>query len=411
MESKATETGSKAKKMKKMRQYFFIILLGLATILLGYNYFYRPFESTGTENLQNGSENAEVNEQTIKTPEYILSQLSTREKISQLISTPIEVNEYSAITNDTTDATASDEAQAPQLQTGFYTLFGKEISSVQAKKVINEIEQSNTILNLQPLVAVDHEGGSVQRLSGEGFTKLDSWKKVCALETIDRQAALKKSANELRKIGIDIVLAPVLDVGNNSILKDRICSTDSYAVVADRSMDYVTIFANVGILPVLKHFPGIGLTKKDLHKAYDFVSVLENDVKLYKYILDQNERVAVMTAHVGVTSQDKEIPCSVSPYCVVELNKAYPDIIVFTDALEMAAALYDTNNPKVPKSLAQASKEAIIAGNTVLLYGQSVSQEELSEVISELEKEYEANPQLKSLVDKSVLKIVKYKVL
>ncbi len=406
MESETTQRGSKTKKMKKVRQYFFIILLALAAGLLGYNYFYRPFEVAQTNDIQMGDKNPEINEQIKNTPEYILSKLSTQEKVSQLIASPVVVSEYFA-----PEEQASDSAQLSEMKTGFYTLFGKEISATQAQEVILDIRAQNAVLNVRPYIAVDHEGGSVQRLSGQGFTKLVSWKELCALETVDRKAALKQSANELRKVSIDIVFAPVLDVGANAVLKDRICSADSYAIVADRSMDYVTIFANVGIMPVLKHFPGIGLTKKDLHKDYDFVSVLENDVKLYKYIIDQNKRVGVMTAHVGVTSQDKEIPCSVSPYCVSELNKAYPNILVFTDALEMSAALYDFNNPKVPKSLTQVSKEAVLAGNNVLVYGQSVAQEDLSAVITELSKEYESNPALKALVDKSVLKIIEYKVL
>ncbi len=392
--------------MKKLRQYSFIILLAFAAFLLGYNYFYRPFEVAQTDDVKTGDKSPEISEQIRKTPEYILSQLKTEEKVSQLISSPVVVSEYFA-----QDRESSNSAQLSEMKTGFYTLFGKEISTSQAQEVISDIKKQNVVLNMRPYIAVDHEGGSVQRLSGKGFTKLASWKELCALETVDRKAALKQSANELRKVNIDVVFAPVLDVGANSILKDRICSVDSYAIVADRSMDFVTTFANVGILPVVKHFPGIGLTKKDLHKAYDFVSVLENDVKLYKYVIDQNRRVGVMTAHVGVTSQDKEIPCSVSPYCVSELNKAYPDILVFTDALEMAAALYDTNNPKVPKSLIQVSKEAVLAGNNVLVYGQSVTGEELSTIVSELSKEYENNPQMKTLVDKSVLKIIEYKVL
>lgn len=406
MESEATKRGSKTKKMKKIRQYFFIVILTILAGLLGYNYFYRPFEIADTTNLQIDEPSQEVTNQMVRTPEHLLSQMSTEEKIAQMIATPILIG-----LEQTSEQGVIETDQNEQTKTGFYTLFGNEISVEEVQKVIADIKEHNMMLNIRPFIAVDHEGGSVQRLSGDGFIKLPSWKALCAQETIDRKAMLKQSANELRKVSIDVVFAPVLDVGVNSILKDRICSVDSYPIVADRSMDYVTIFSNVGILPVVKHFPGIGQTRKDLHKAYDFVSVLENDVKLYKYILDQNEKIGVMTAHVGVTSQDKDIPCSVSPYCVSELNKAYPNILVFTDALEMTAALYDFNNPNVPKSLSRVSKEAILAGNNVLVYGQSVTDEDISKIIIDLVGEYENNPTFKSFVDGSVLKIMKYKTL
>ena len=377
--------------MNKIRPYIFIILLAFTAILLGYNYFTRPFEVKEIE--KNDTTIQEVVD-VKKTKQEIFTDLSSREKILQMVALPVVVTE---------------ELEVPSTKNGFFTLFGDEISINLAKDTINNLKQKNQIHELTPFIAVDHEGGSVQRLNGEGFSKLDSWSDVCALTTKERDAVLKQSANELKSVGIDVVLAPVLDVGNNSILKDRICSTDSYPIVADRSMNYVTVFSNLGILPVIKHFPGIGQTKKDLHNSYEYIEVLENDVKLYKYIIDQNSKIGVMTSHVGVVSQDSEIPCSVSPYCVSELNKAYPNVLVFTDALDMASAAYDVDNPKVPKDLTRVSKEAILAGNDVLIYGPSVLIEDIEPIISSLTQEYENSEQFKTYVDKSVLKIIEYK--
>lgn len=410
MESKADQRGSKNKKMKKLRQYFFILLLFLAAVLLGYNYFYRPFEVVDVQIPRDGVSGTGQMMADTKSSEEKLLQLTPKQRISQMVALPITVTvEFETSQNEVVDATQSADVLEEDLKFGFVTLFGKALPVNQVSSVIEEFKLSNTLFELKPLVAVDHEGGTVQRLSGEGFTKLGTWRSICSLSTQDREAVLKQSANELKDVGVDIVLAPVLDVGNNQILKDRICSMDSYAIVADRSMDYVTIFSELGILPVLKHFPGIGSTTKDLHTSYEYIDVLENDVKLYKYIIDQNSRIGVMTAHVGVSSQDPGIPCSVSPYCVTELNKAYPDVLIFTDALEMDAAAYDMDNPRVPKDLLQITKEAILAGNNVLIYGESVTQKELSAIISQLAIEYETNPQFQTRVDASVLKIIEYK--
>lgn len=396
--------------MKKIRQYFFIVLLFLAAALLGYNYFYRPFEVTDVQITQDGVSGAGQMLSDKKSSEEKLLQLTPKQRIAQMVALPVSVRvEFGTDVNEVLDSTQSAEVSQEDLAFGFATLFGKALPIDQVTSIIKEIKQANTLFDFKPLIAVDHEGGSVQRLSGEGFTKLDSWKTICSLSPEDRGAVLKQSAHELKDAGIDIVLAPVLDVGNNQILKDRICSIDSYAIIADRGMDYVSIFSELGILPVLKHFPGIGSTTKDLHTSYEYIDVLENDVKLYKYIIDQNPRIGVMTAHVGVSSQDRGIPCSVSPYCVSELNKAYPNVLVFTDALEMNAAAYDMDNPRVPKDLLQISKEAILAGNNVLVYGESVSQKELSVIISQLAIEYETNSQFKTRVDMSVQKIIEYK--
>lgn len=382
--------------MKKIRQYFFIVLLLIATVILGYNYVYRPFEIPESERMTD-SENQMAMDETKKTNTDIFASLTTQEKILQMIAAPYVI-----------DMDSEELATVPEIKYGFFTLFGTEISMNRATSTITQLKK-NVVYGLEPWIAVDHEGGSVQRLSGEGFSQLDSWQKICELDQKERQAELKRSAYELKDAGVDVVLGPVVDVGNNKILKDRVCSTTSYPIVADRGMDFTTIFSRIGVLPVLKHFPGIGLTTKDLHTSFDFVDVLENDVKLYKYIIDQNEKIGVMTSHAGVITQDKDIPCSVSPYCVSELNKAYPKVLVFTDALEMAAAAYDIENPKVPKDLATISKEAVLAGNDVLLYGQSVTQEDLQVIVSSLVTEYDTNPVFKPFVDNSVRKIIQYK--
>ncbi len=70
---------------------------------------------------------------------------------------------------------------------------------------------------------VDHEGGSVQRLNGEGFTILPSWKRMCNQTAELRQSSLASSAAELAAVGIDVVLAPVVDVSHsNIVLRDRV---------------------------------------------------------------------------------------------------------------------------------------------------------------------------------------------
>lgn len=394
--------------MKLIKQYIFILLLLLTTLLLGYNYVYRPFQTPAVITQPNEINDSDKMDSGTKSAEEIFEKLNSRERILQMIAAPVIVNPDFEETGDNSQASNSANL-AVHTKYGFYTLFGNAISKEQAKNVVSNLKQDNLIGEVAPLIAVDHEGGSVQRLSGVGYTKLDSWQKVCALEPIERRELLLKSAEDLKETGIDIVLAPVIDVGNNTILKDRICSIDSYAIVADRSMDYVTIFSNLGILPVIKHFPGIGRTTKDLHTSYDYVEVFENDVKLYKYIIDQNPVIGVMASHAGVESQERGIPCSVSPYCVTELLSAYPDVLVFSDALEMAAAAYDKDNPRVAKTLEQVTQEAILAGNNVLVFGESVTYEVLTNIIREMVVKYETNPEFQTKVDLSAKKIIEYK--
>lgn len=396
----------------------------------GVNYFKRPFEKY-FDVVENPPQTAEVLKEPVAlSKNEILDKLSTQEKIAQMIAYPLVIDEeqeskgiefireffLSSPENESSESAKNkileiaeiENLRLDKLSPGFITIFGSEIASESAKQKIIEVKNLYENNLLSPRFAVDHEGGSVQRLNGEGYTQLPSWKDLCELDEIERDDLLRRSAGELKNTGIDIVLAPVLDVGNNNILKDRICS-DSYAIVADRSMNYISIFDSYGILPVIKHFPGIGTIKKDLHNNFDFIDVLVNDVKLYKYIIEQPNRVSVMVSHVGIVNQNSQIPCSLSKDCVNELKNAYPNLLVFSDALEMKAASFNMENISEPKSLIQVSKEAIIAGDEVLIYGQSVNSYDMKEIIFNLAKEYDTNQEFKNLVDKAVEKIIDYK--
>lgn len=393
------------------RKYLFIFLLFLAAVLLGLNYFYRPFQIP-VEEFQNQEKEFEPAQAVDpeKDPEYILSQLSSEQRIMQMVAQPITLEfEVSEAETEAEEPEQTTQSAVLSESPGLFTLFGRGISYSQAAETITNLKDRHQIFSLSPLIMVDHEGGKVQRLNGEGFSRLPSWKTVCALDVDERQAVLRQSANELSSVGIDIVLAPVLDVGDNRFLADRVCSIDSYPIVADRAMDFITVFEEFGIMSVIKHFPGIGQTTKDLHTAYDAIEVLEFDVKLYRYIIDQVPLIGVMIGHAGVISQDSQLPCSMSEYCVGELSSVYPEVLIITDALEMNAASYDKRNPREPKTLAEVSRDAIRAGNNVLLYGEGVSEAELASVVSQLTREYDANEDFKALVDNSVKKIIEYK--
>lgn len=392
----------------KNRQRIFIGLLVIALILLGINYFTRPFEKYFIVEENPAKEMVVPKEPVALSSLDILQKLSAREKIAQMIASPLVIDEDSE--NEKSEIVSSKSAvpKTTNFETGFITIFGSNISSESAKNKISEIKNSYKNSLLSPKFAVDHEGGEVQRLNGVGYTTLPSWKILCGEDINDFKEILKTSAQELRDTGIDIVLAPVLDVGDSQALKERICS-GSYPVVAERSLEFNKAFSSFEILPVVKHFPGIGNINSDLHTSFDFVKVLDNDVKLYTYIIDESPQVAVMISHVGVLNQDPGIPCSLSSDCVGELKAVYPDILIFSDALEMKSAAFDKNNLDQEKDLNKISVEAIEAGVEVLIYGPTVELDDLNNIIDDLSAMYINDVEFKKLVDEAVFKIVNYK--
>lgn len=370
----------------------FILVLTVLASLLGYNYFTRPFAGLETVQVEQ-VEPVEV--ETDLTAETI-----TDQELAQLIAFP-----YS-LTQDT--STQSAKLSWIRLnQPGVVTLFGQNIASASAQSAIAKIN-SGFDSQLSPLIAVDHEGGSVQRFSGAGFTDLPSWRTVCAASSTQRQNLLTTSAQELSQLGVEVVFAPVIDVASQSaVLRDRVCAPDS-ALVTERAMEFIDIFGQQKIISVIKHYPGIGSISTDLHRQFDQVSLTEGEILIFKDILEEYPLLGVMSAHVGVRDLYEDIPCSLNEDCVDDLTSHFPQTLVFTDALDMDSAGYVAGSKEL-RPLAQRAVLALKAGNDVLVFGPNVELAELEEVFSALKIAYQTDQDFQVQAQKSVRKIRQYK--
>jgi beta-glucosidase-like glycosyl hydrolase len=288
------------------------------------------------------------------------------------------------------------------LKPGGVTIFGSQLGYQETTQAILDLKQQ---IPLHPIFAVDHEGGSVQRLSGEGFTQLPSWREQCALEYDQAQELWQQSALELSQVGISMILAPMVDFAKaNAVLGSRICSGDTQTVLK-YGLGFSDTFFAAGIQPVFKHFPGIGKTKLDLHTNFDTVQVGVEEAKLYQVIVDSPKKytTAVMVSHVGVKNQFADIPCSLSDACINELKSVEPKVLVLSDALEMKSA---TNEGR---TLVKTIELAIRAGNHVLVFGPKVSIFELSDATQQLVAIYDDSTTFRTAVDRAVIRVLEYK--
>ena len=246
----------------------------------------------------------------------------------------------------------------------------KNISSkTQLKRLTRELKACSYDGKL--LIAVDQEGGVVQRLKNKyGF--FGKFPKAIDVPKKGQKYATEiytKMAKELKQTGINYDLAPVIDLAINP--KNRVI----YALGRSfgKSPEVVTKYASIfiqemhryGIITSLKHFPGHGSSLGDTHKGFVDVSNLWSKKELipYKRLTQKGIVDTVMVAHIFNKHIDPKYPASLSKKTVDILRR---DIrfrgVVITDDLQMGAI-------SKHYSLKERIRLAINAGDDILLFG------------------------------------------
>lgn len=195
------------------------------------------------------------------------------------------------------------------------------------------------------LIAVDHEGGRVQRFR-DGFTRLPTMAALGKLWDVDQQAALKTArqvgyvlASELRARGVDYSFTPVLDLdyGPSRVIGDRAFHRQPEAVIAlAKALGEGLHQAGMGSCG--KHYPGHGYVIPDSHVELPVddrpLADMQDDMAPYRQLpLD-----GVMAAHVIYECVD----CNTAVFSNKWISYLRNDIkfngVVFTDDLSMAGA-------------------------------------------------------------------------
>jgi len=252
---------------------------------------------------------------------------------------------------------------------GGIILFTRNFESrEQVTELIAEVRAART----PPLlVAVDYEGGRVQRFRKD-FTILPPMRVIGQAYDQNRQAGLQLArqsgwllAAELRAAGIDLSFGPVvdLDYGASSVIGDRAFHRDA-RVVGDLAVAMMHGMRDAGMCAVAKHFPGHGAVVADSHIALPidkrrYVD-MGNDLHPYVRLID-NQLPAVMVAHV-VYEQVDSVPASFSRKWMVDELRGKLGFTgaVFSDDLSMEGA-------SVMGSIPQRAYKAIAAGCDMVL--------------------------------------------
>ncbi len=239
--------------------------------------------------------------------------------------------------------------------TGGVILFGRNWQSrAQLSDLCSDIKSIRPDL----MIAVDHEGGRVQRFRSGGFTHLPPMRALGELwfqddKGLPGSGALKACeaatsagfvlASELRACGVDFSFTPVLDLdhGESGVIGDRAFARDPRMVtLLARSLMQGLLQA--GMANCGKHFPGHGAVKADSHVALpvdkrSLKAILTDDALPYTCL--GSVLTAVMPAHV-IYSKVDERPAGFSSRWIQDILRGQLgfDGVVCTDDLSMAAA-------------------------------------------------------------------------
>lgn len=225
----------------------------------------------------------------------------------------------------------------------------------------------------QPLLAVDQEGGDVQRLGrNQDFTRFARARDVAATLTVEEATALYAAAGaELRAIGVNFNLAPVADLDDpaNPIIGayGRAFSADP-AIVAQYAAAAIAGFSSAGILTAAKHFPGHGHSLGDTHEGFvDITSTYQlAELLPFRDLAASGRTPAVMVGHL-THRYFGYAPASLSPLAIEGILRGVLGHrgAVITDDLDMDAI-------RNLMSLEDAVIASAAAGNDLIILSNSV---------------------------------------
>lgn len=205
------------------------------------------------------------------------------------------------------------------------------------------------------LIAVDHEGGRVQRFK-EGFTRIPAMRELGKIWDKNHKRAKELAeqagwvlAAELRAYGVDFSFTPVLDIdfGNSAVIGDRAFHRNTEAI-ADIAQALMSGLKRGGMAAVGKHFPGHGFVAADSHTEIPvdtrtFAQIEADDLEPFRRMVDAGMH-AVMPAHVIYPKVDEK-PAGFSKIWLHQVLRRHLGFngVIFSDDLAMEGAVVAGN--------------------------------------------------------------------
>lgn len=266
------------------------------------------------------------------------------------------------------ELTSKDIQRVTNPLVGGVILFSRNIQDVDQ---LRELTAALRKLRPQLILAIDQEGGRVQRIK-QGVTRLPPLRELGCCYDTDEELALGQAqdwgwlmASEMLALGLDISFAPVLDLNfsRSEVIGDRALHSNP-SVVTRLAQAYIAGMHEAGMAATGKHFPGHGWVKADSHVDIPVDTRLQPELEFLDLVPFRklaSELDAIMPAHIIYEKLDDK-PAGFSPYWLqtVLRQKLQFKGVIFSDDLAMEGA-------SVAGSFSERAQAALDAGCDMVL--------------------------------------------
>ncbi|MEO2207081.1 beta-N-acetylhexosaminidase [Paenibacillus pabuli] len=290
--------------------------------------------------------------------------------------------------------------------------FRRNVESVeQLTRLSAELQKMAAKSSELPLmISVDQEGGMVARIDKDGITRVPGSMALGAAGNLDYTYQCARILGEqLKRIGIDMNLAPVVDVNNNVL--NPVIGVRSYGENAEKVAAHgaaaIAGYQSQGIAATAKHFPGHGDTAVDSHLGmvtvpHEWERLEQVELLPFRQAIEAGVD-AIMTAHVIFPAIEPEpIPATLSRNVLHGLLREQMGFkgIIITDCLEMHAI-------SKPYGVAKAAVRAVEAGADLILVSHTLEEQVAAiEAVVEAVRHGDIDEQI---IDQALERVVSWK--
>ena len=276
-------------------------------------------------------------------------------------------------------------------------------------KLVNHIKKTNTINKVPIFIAIDQEGGRVNRMPND-IENLPSASSLSNLSENTNTNYVKKSGEitgkMLSNIGINMNFAPVLDIKNfedKHAIGDR-AYCDNIDLVSKYGIDYMNALKNNNVISVIKHFPGHGATSKDSHFTLPMIrknikNIEKEDMIPFEKAIKEGAD-ALLVGHLVIKNETNKLPATMSKKFITKYIRKkyhYKGLIITDDMKMKGVKLFYGEN--------RAIKKAFFAGNDIIMIKYGKNWKIIEQIINQIKKDKKKERK----INRSIKRILKIK--